>query len=159
MANFPMVSMYLMKRKPKKRVNVKAIPRLIITSKDGEIEIRPYSIIIRGTMESAALALAEDILKRIPRDAPYNARELYINAFDVTKDAGKDSKYILNLLRPDAMNADSWAALKKDVEKICNNLAVFMQIIQIRAKTKLRQMNRCRHQFSEQLAQVHQIHW
>ncbi len=126
MANFSMAHMYLMKRKPKKRVNVKAIPRLVITSKDGEIEIRPYSIIIRGTMECAALALAEDILKRIPRDASYNARELYMSAFVVNKDAGRENKYILNLLRPDAINPDTWEAFKKEVEKICNNLIAFM---------------------------------
>lgn len=118
------------KRKPKKRVNVKAIPHTVITSKDGEIDIRPYSIVIRGTLEAAALALAEDVLKNLPKNMEWyndatDASKTYVSAFRVIK--WKESgKYELDLLRKDAINPDTWAALKKDVEKICNNLTAFM---------------------------------
>jgi hypothetical protein len=114
------------KRKPKRRVNVKAIPKLVFTSEHGSIEVRTFAIYIHGAMEGAALALAEDILKKMPRDAAYDARELYLSVFAVSKDAGKDSKYELTLLKPAAINADSWVAFKKDVEKICNRLTAFM---------------------------------
>lgn len=130
MANFPMVSMYLMKRKPKKRVNVKALPRLTFSSEHGAIEIRSYAIYITGTMEGAALAFAEDILKHLPKDVVwYNdatrASKNYMEIISVVKhrDSGK---YEISLLRKDIMNADSWAAFKKDVEKICNNLVAFI---------------------------------
>lgn len=105
---------------------MKAIPKLVFTSEHGSIEVRTFALYVHGTMEGAALALAEDILKRMPRDAEYDARELYLSVFAVTKDAGKDSKYVLTLLKPGAINADSWTALKKDVEKICNNLTAFI---------------------------------
>ena len=121
---------FMAKRKPKKRVNVKALPRVVITSKDGEIEIRPYSVIIRGSVETAALALAEDILKHLPKnpvwyDGALFSTKTYVEAISVThyKDSGK---YEVTLLRKDAINPDTWAALKKDVEKICNNLTAFI---------------------------------
>ncbi len=130
MANFPMVSMYLMKRKPKKRVNVKALPRITLESKTGSIEIRSYAIYITGTLEGAALALAEDILKHIPKDNVWYkdaiyASKNYIETISVVKrrDSGK---YEISLLRKDAINTDTWDALKKDVEKICNNLIAFI---------------------------------
>lgn len=118
------------KRKPKKRVNVKAIPHTVITSKDGEISIRSYSIIIRGTLEAAAVALSEDILKNLPKNMQwYNdakeASKTYVGAFQVVK-YREGGQYELRLLRQDAINSDTWAALKKDVEKICNNLTAFM---------------------------------
>lgn len=130
MANFPMVSMYLMKRKPKKRVNVKALPRVTLESDTGSIEIRSYGVYITGTMEGASLALAEDILKHLPRnpiwyDGALYSTKAYVGTI-MAKHYRDSGKYEISLLRADAMNADTWEALKKDVEKICNNLVAFI---------------------------------
>lgn len=110
-----------MRRKPRKCKYVKAIPRILLSSKDGSIDIREYTVTITGSVESAALAMAEDILRRRKNQPDshslnYRCIEVYI----------KDKEYILSLKHHNAMKLDDWNLLKKNVEKICNDLVAFM---------------------------------
>ncbi len=107
-----------MRRKPRKCNYVKAIPKLYFASPKGAIEIRHNSITITGTVEGAALALAEDILKK-----PIVPQRTYLSTIEVLAGNGQ---YTLNLLKPTVLEPEIWIDLKKDVEKMCNNLKAFL---------------------------------
>jgi hypothetical protein len=109
---------------------VKAIPKTVLTSKTGSIEMRSNTITIGGTIEGAALALAEDVLKQLPKnrvwyDGATYATKTYVGSIQAIyyKDSGQYNLVLLNL---EALDPDKWATLKKSTEKICNDLTAFM---------------------------------
>lgn len=106
---------------PRATAGMKAIPRISLTHKSTTIEIRDTSITIDGVIEEAAMALADYILKDMKRDPnikwrAYRAIEAYVI----------DDKILINPRVQNAMDAERWALLKKETEKICNNLRAFM---------------------------------
>lgn len=106
---------------------MKAIPKYFFHNENGSIEIRRFSIEIEGSLEGAARAFAEEILKNkqiYGETAPLNRWD-YMSVIRVEH---IDSKYTLTLLEAGQglIDPEVWANLKKDVEKICNNLTVFL---------------------------------
>lgn len=106
---------------PRAVAGVKALPRITLTYKNTTIEIRDTSISIDGVIEEAAMALADYILKDMKRDPnvkwrAYRAIEAYII----------DDKILINPRVQNVMAEDQWLLLKKETEKICNNLKAFM---------------------------------
>jgi hypothetical protein len=110
-----------MKRKgPPRGSTVKAVPRIYLSSETGSIEIRQYSFTIRGSVEGAALAMAEDILKK-KKENP-QAQSHYYMAIDVFN---RDNEIILGI-NSVPYDKEVWDTFKKNVEKICNNLTAFI---------------------------------
>jgi|SRR5579864_8017552 len=107
---------------PRAVAGVKALPRIVLTYKNTTITIRNDSIIIDGIMEEAAMALADHILTDMKRAAPevkyfsYRALEAYVI----------DGKIVVNPKILNAMDPERWELLKRETEKICNNLKAFM---------------------------------
>jgi hypothetical protein len=107
---------------PRAVAGVKALPRIVLTYKNTTITIRNDSVIIDGVMEEAAMALADHILKEIKRAAP----EVKYFSFRAIEAYVIDGKILVNPKIQNAMDADQWALLKRETEKICNNLKAFM---------------------------------
>ena len=106
---------------PRAVTGVKALPRITLTYKDTTIEIRDTSIIIHGVMEEAAMALADHILTDWKRDPKIQFRTYRaIEAYEI------EGKILINPRVNGIMDADRWDLLKKETEKICNNLRAFM---------------------------------
>lgn len=106
---------------PRAMAGMKALPRITLTYRNTTIVIRNDSIIIDGIMEEAAMALADHILAEMKRDTSvlyrsYGAIEVYVI----------DGQVVINPKVQNVMDTDRWALLKKETEKICNNLRFFM---------------------------------
>lgn len=82
-------------------------------------------VTIDGSIEDAAWAMAEEMLKRAKTEPtthwtyPWGAKAIIGVTF-------REGIYQITLLEPDAMDHDKWETFKKDVEKICNKLTAFM---------------------------------
>jgi hypothetical protein len=100
---------------------MKAIPRQIFEHNDSSVTIRSESISISGKLEDAAWALADECLRRGKDNNNTNWR--YFSVLEVTL---REGVYDLTLLKDYALDASTWETLKRDVEKICNNLKAFM---------------------------------
>ena len=97
------------------------MPRIVFEHNDSSVVIRHNDISISGKMEDAAWAMADNCLKVGKTNNNTNWR--YCAILEVTL---RENVYDLTLLDPKAMDAATWEIFKKDVEKICNNLTVFM---------------------------------
>jgi hypothetical protein len=107
--------------------SMKAVPGYTFNNEGGSIEIRRHALKITGAIESAALAFANDILKR-GKFSPEEADKFNLNYMNVIEICIVDNKYTLNLLQDGVhtIHQDQWNLLKKHVEKICNDLTAFI---------------------------------
>lgn len=106
---------------PRAVAGVKALPRITLTYKNTTIVIRNDSVTVDGIMEEAAMALADYILTDMKKDPSikwrsYRAIEAYVI----------EGKIVINPKVENIMDAERWALLKKETEKICNSLKAFM---------------------------------
>lgn len=115
-----------MKRKAPPRWNGPKIETF--QNENGAVKVSRGQIQIIGTMESAAKALAEAILKADFR--PTYGLEYEWKCFDtlVAYQVSIEGKkvYTLSLLAPQAIDTETWTILKNYVEKMCNNLTAYL---------------------------------
>lgn len=108
---------------PRALTGMKASPWITLTHKGTTIKITDTSVTIDGTIEEAAMALAEYILDYIKRlkgsDTNYFSFRS-IEAYVI------DGNVLVNPKIQNIMEPGDWELLKKSTEKICNNLKVFM---------------------------------
>lgn len=108
---------------PRASHSARALPQITLTYKGATIIITDNAITITGTIEEAAVALAEYVLDYIKRvqgsDTKYFSFRS-IEAYII------DDKVVLNPKVLNIMEPGDWDFLKKSTEKICNNLKVFM---------------------------------
>jgi hypothetical protein len=102
-------------------INPRALSCIILTYRSTTITIKDLSVTIEGTTEEAAMALADHILKDMKRDAnikyfSYRSIEAYLIEGNV----------VVNPKIQNVMDSKQWDILKKETEKICNNLKAFM---------------------------------
>lgn len=101
---------------------VKALPRHVFENENGGIDIRRFSIEIFGRHEAAAKAMAEELLKHKSgsnHDWNYMGviiAEEYLGRFTI-----KLSEKGEGIIDPEV-----WLTFKKNVEKMCNDLKVFL---------------------------------
>jgi hypothetical protein len=102
------------------------ISREIFGNARGSIELRRHSIEIQGAVEIAARAFAEDILSSRKSPEPLDTSSWrYLSLIEVTHDEGI---YVINLTEngQGLIDPNLWIVFKTMVEKICNNLTVFI---------------------------------
>lgn len=100
---------------------------LVFTHNKGSITIsRDMAYVsIEGSLEDAAWAMAEELLKRGKTEPtthwtyPFGTKAVIAATF-------REGLYEITLLEPDLMDPAKWQEFKKDVEKICNKLTAFM---------------------------------
>jgi hypothetical protein len=112
-----------MKRKPGRKM--KAIPRQIYEHNGSSVTFRYDSIDISGKIEDAAWAMAQEILTRA-KSEPTTHWDYMFGTRRVMEATFREGCYNINLIKHDAIDPDTWATFKKDVEKICNKLIAFM---------------------------------
>ena len=101
---------------------VRALTRITLTHKSTTIIIRETFITINGVIEEAAMALAEFILKDLKKKGNAEIKYFSYISFEVYL---TDDKVFINPKRS-LMEPKDWGLLKKETEKICNNLKAFM---------------------------------
>jgi hypothetical protein len=104
---------------------MKAIPRQIYEHNGSSVTFRPYSITITGKIEDAAWAMAEEILTRA-KEEPTTHWDYMWGSNRVMEATFREGCYSVNLIKEEAIDGETWATFKKDVEKICNKLTAFM---------------------------------
>lgn len=115
-------------RRVRKCNYVKAMPHITFYHNGSSIEIRRNAITINGKVEDAAWAMAEELLKRGKTEAtthweyPWQSSAMV----PVIQANLREGMYTLELLKTSAIDSETWAIFKKDVEKICNKLTAFM---------------------------------
>ena len=108
---------------PRGLTGMKASPWITLTHKGTTVRIRDNSVIIDGSIEEAAMALAEHILKDIERASDFNANYFSYRSIEVYV---IDGQIVINPKTQNIMEPGDWALLKKSTEKICNSLKAFM---------------------------------
>jgi hypothetical protein len=110
------------------------VSRNIFGDDRGRIDIRRWSIEIHGSLEAAARAFAEEVLKykptsldaRIVAELPdnYHAWD-YERVIQVTR---RNGHFTVDLTQDGVglIDPEVWAAFKTKVEKICNTLKAFL---------------------------------
>lgn len=106
---------------PRGLTGMKASPWITLIYRGTTLRIRDNAVTVDGTMEEAAMALAERILQDARRDDSikyfsYRAIEAYVI----------DGQIVINPKTQNIMEPQDWDLLKKETEKICNNLKAFM---------------------------------
>jgi hypothetical protein len=100
----------------------KALPKYVFENAEGGIDIRKYSIELFGRHEAAAKAMAEELLKH---KTGSNHSWNYMGVVEGEERLGQLSITLtqngLGLIDPEV-----WAAFKKNVEKMCNDLKAFL---------------------------------
>jgi hypothetical protein len=111
-------------------VNPRAVSALrgkfVFSSETGTLTITDLPV-ITGAVEGAALAFANDVLEaKMPANSTdlriYRNREM-LELIGVRRE---NSTYVLYYLEPDLFQGEDWVRFKAAVEKICNDLTIFI---------------------------------
>lgn len=108
---------------PRASHSARALPQITLTYKGATLIITDNAITITGTIEEAAMALADHILKDVKRMDAIGAKYFSYRSMEVYL---IDGNVVLNPKVLNIMEPGDWDFLKKSTEKICNNLKVFM---------------------------------